>query len=275
MERGLLLLPFGLGGCRLAGKHADCPAQPARARRARRRRRLSEGGLDGGRQAVSQIVGRDPDALDEAGVCPRRDRKPRGEFLRRRRRAGVLAGGRRTCRRRGLQGDQHRRQHDRPSDAAPSRFRLRGRAARRSRQPAGVAAVRAADRGRRGYDQECLRIAGMDGGLARRAPPSLAERRLAGGGDGRRARASRSPARASMAASWSTTRSWAMAAATPNAQDIRAALALYRRADAMLIALVAALALAVIAPALSSRSRSTNVVRCLASRSSVLSTSSS
>jgi len=33
-----------------------------------------------------------------------------------------------------------------------------------------------------------------------------------------------------------------------NAQDIRAALKLYRRADAILIALVAALALAVIAP---------------------------
>ena len=60
-----------------------------------------------------------------------------------------------------------------------------------------------------------------------------------------------------------------------NAQDIRAALTLYRRADAILIALVAALGARRHRATLSSRSRSMNVARCLASRSSVLSTSSS
>ena len=53
------------------------------------------------------------------GRRPRGDRKPRGELLRWRGRAGVLARGRRARRRRGLQGDQHRRQHDRSSHAAP------------------------------------------------------------------------------------------------------------------------------------------------------------
>ena len=42
--------------------------------------------------------------------------------------------------RRGLQGDQHRRQHDRASHGAAPRLRLGGGAARRPRQPAGVAA---------------------------------------------------------------------------------------------------------------------------------------
>ena len=60
-----------------------------------------------------------------------------------------------------------------------------------------------------------------------------------------------------------------------NAQDIRAALKLYRRADAMLIALVAVAGARRHRAKLSSRSRSMNVARCLASRSSVASTSSS
>ena len=95
----------------------------------------------GGRTAVSQIVGRDPGTPRQAGVGARGDRKPRREFFRRRRRAGFLAGGRRACRRRRLQGGQHRRQHDRPSDAAPRGVRLGVGASRRSRQSAGLAAV--------------------------------------------------------------------------------------------------------------------------------------
>ena len=49
-----------------------------------------------GRKAVSKIVGRDPEQLDEAGVCARRHREPGREFFRRHRRAGLLAGARRA-----------------------------------------------------------------------------------------------------------------------------------------------------------------------------------
>ena len=49
-----------------------------------------KGRLAGRREAVRHIVGRDPVRLDAARCRARRDRKPRGEFQRRRRRAGVL-----------------------------------------------------------------------------------------------------------------------------------------------------------------------------------------
>ena len=64
------------------------------------------------------------------------DREPGREFLRRRRRAAVLARARRPARRRRLQGGQHRRLHDRPSQRALRGFRLGGGAVRRSHQPA-------------------------------------------------------------------------------------------------------------------------------------------
>ena len=129
------------------------------------------------------------------GRClPRGDRIAGGEFLRRRRRAGALVRAPGVAGAARLQGDQHRRLHDRPPDAAPSRLRLGGGAARRSRQPARQAGSRAADRPRRavgagGAAGDALRIMLAD---ARQAP--LAERRLAGGGHGRcaRARAGRS-----------------------------------------------------------------------------------
>ena len=50
-----------------------------------------------------------PGAARRGGRLPRGHREPRREFLRRRRRAGLLAGDWRACRRRGLQGRQHRR----------------------------------------------------------------------------------------------------------------------------------------------------------------------
>ena len=86
------------------------------------------------------IVGRDTDALDEAGVCRAAIESLAENFS-----DGVVAplfwlavgglpGGRR------LQGDQHRRQHDRPQTRASSRLRLGGGAPRRSGQPAGLAA---------------------------------------------------------------------------------------------------------------------------------------
>jgi cobalamin biosynthesis protein CobD/CbiB len=77
----------------------------------------------------------------------------------------------------------------------------------------------------------------VDIGLARCAPSPLAKRRLAGGGDGRRVYGGIMVDDTTMGDG----------RREANAEDIRAALKLYRRADAILIALVAALTLAVIA----------------------------
>jgi adenosylcobinamide-phosphate synthase len=68
IERGLLWLPLGFVAVSLMasaliaqrGLH-DHVARVATA--------LERGGLDAGREAVSRIVGRDPDSLDEAGVA--------------------------------------------------------------------------------------------------------------------------------------------------------------------------------------------------------------
>ncbi len=70
LQRVLALIPFGLGSVGeivvvavlLAGRslHEHVAAV---------RRGLDNGGLAGGREAVSRIVGRSPDTLDQAGVC--------------------------------------------------------------------------------------------------------------------------------------------------------------------------------------------------------------
>ena len=145
VESSLLLLPYGF--VIVAILASSLIAQRSLYEHVERvATALERDGLDGGRRAVSQIVGRDPDALDEAGVARAAIESLAENFS-----DGVVApvfwlavGG--LAGRRGLQGDQHRRQHDRPPHAAPRRFRLRRRKARRSRQPAGVAALRAADR---------------------------------------------------------------------------------------------------------------------------------
>jgi adenosylcobinamide-phosphate synthase len=68
IERGLLLLPYGIVAVGLLASTLvaqrslhDHVARVAIA--------LEREGLDGGRRAVSHIVGRDPDALDKAGVA--------------------------------------------------------------------------------------------------------------------------------------------------------------------------------------------------------------
>ena len=89
---------------------------------------------------------------------------------------------------------------------------------------------------------------GMARGAARRAAPPLAQCRLSGSRHGRRAR----PLARRAARLWRRARRrrrrWATAAATPTAADIRRALALYRTADAILIAILAVLAALLIAP---------------------------
>jgi len=68
LERGLGALPFGILGAAILA--ASLIAQRSLyAHVARVAAALDSGGLAAGREAVSHIVGRDPEALDEAGVA--------------------------------------------------------------------------------------------------------------------------------------------------------------------------------------------------------------
>ena len=80
---------------------------------------LETEGLAGGRRAVSMIVGRNPESLDVHGVCRAAIEFLRRELLRRHRGPRFLVRRPRFPRSRRLQGDQHRRQHDRPPHPPP------------------------------------------------------------------------------------------------------------------------------------------------------------
>ena len=68
IQAGLLALPFGFILLVLAA--ASLPAQKSLEEHVEAvAAALETGGLDAGRKAVSMIVGRDPDQLDEAAVC--------------------------------------------------------------------------------------------------------------------------------------------------------------------------------------------------------------
>ena len=87
---------------------------------------LENDGLEAGRAAVSMIVGRNPDRLDEAGVARAAIESLAENFS-----DGVVAPAfwlalGRPAGRRVLQGREHRRFHDRASNAALRRFRLGG-----------------------------------------------------------------------------------------------------------------------------------------------------
>ena len=201
--------------------------------------RSTAAGWTAGREAVSKIVGRDPEQLDGAGVCARGDRKPCRELLRRHRRAGLLVRRRRAGRRRRLQGRQHRRFDDRPPHAEARGVRLGVGPLRRSGQPAGLAAHGAAAGRRRRAAAEGGRQGGLAGRLARREKAPLAQCRLAGSGDGRRARRGAGRAAQLWRRAWATTPSWAKAGArdVPRA-DIRRAIRLFWIADVLLLALL-------------------------------------
>ena len=209
---------------------------------------LEQDGLAGGRQAVSQIVGRDPDALDEAGVARAAIESLAENFS-----DGVvapvfwLAVG-------GLAGGAAYKAIN-TADSMIGHRTPRHERLRLGRRTSSTISSTCRRRGLsallivagRGAHHRCVRQR-MRGARCGATPASTARRTPAGRRRRWPARSGfRSPARVSMAASWSTMRRWATAAARRTAQDIRAALALYRRADAILIALVAALALAVIA----------------------------
>ena len=128
---GLILVAL-LGGTLLAQRSLAAHVEAVA-------RALEEEGLaPGARGGVAHRRAR-PRQPRRGGGVARGGGEPGGELLGRRRRAGVLDGGRRIAGRRGLQGGQYRRQHDRPSHGAASRLRLGGGAARRPGQPARVA----------------------------------------------------------------------------------------------------------------------------------------
>jgi hypothetical protein len=87
---------------------------------------LARGDLQSARTAVGYIVGRDTARLDPPGVARAAIESLAESFC-----DGVVAPAGAL----GVQGDQHRRQSDRPSRAALARLWLGGRAHRRSAQP--------------------------------------------------------------------------------------------------------------------------------------------
>ena len=147
-----------------------------------------EKSLDDGRRAVSRIVGRDPDQLDESGVTRAAIESLAENASDARDRAGPVPGVVRPARHRRLQGHQHRRQHDRPQIAPLHRFRLGFGTPRRPREPDTGPAERAALRRGREPHQPRRRRRCPGPHVVRCPQARVAQCRLARGGDGRRAR---------------------------------------------------------------------------------------
>ena len=150
---------------------------------------LAREGLAGGRAAVGHIVGRNPAFLDEAGVARAAIESLAENFS-----DGVVAPAL-WCALLGLPGMLAYKAintadsmigHRTP---ATRRVRLGIGAAGRPGQPAGGAAGRPVHRPGGRAAPRCLGAAGVADDAARRAPAPLTKRRLAGGGDGRGARA--------------------------------------------------------------------------------------
>ena len=246
MERALFLLPFGFVVVALLA--STLIAQRSLHEHVERvATALEQEGLDGGRRAVSQIVGRDPDVLDEAGVARAAIESLAENFS-----DGVvapafwlaiggLAGGvaykavntadsmigHKTARHRDF-GFASARLDDLvnlPASRLSALLIVLAAAISKAASPSG--AWRAVFRDARHHRSP--NAGWPEAAMAGALGLALAGPRVYGGvlvddatmGDGRR---------------------------EANAEDIRAALKLYRRADMILIALVASLALAVIAP---------------------------
>ena len=166
------------------GEHAAGAAQPRRSMSAAVATGLRRGPAGRAAARWRMIVGRDPERLDEAGVA-----RAAVESLAENS-DGVVAPAVLGCRGGSaghprLQGGQHPGQHDRATAASATARSAGRRAPRRPRQP----------RPRPPHRRRCLCLVGgaprrsARGACWRdaRAAP-LAERRLAGGGDGRGAR---------------------------------------------------------------------------------------
>ena len=191
----------------------------------------STASLDEGRRAVAMIVGRNPDALDEAGVARAAIESLAENFS-----DGVVAPVLWTALG-GLTGGALYKAintADSMIGHKNERYAAFGWAAARlddlvnlpaSRLAALWLVARRRARRRAPRRGEAMRAVRRDA----RKPP-LAQRRLAGGGDGRRARPeARGPARL-WRRRWSTTPSWATGRREATAADIRRALRLYRLA---------------------------------------------
>ncbi len=214
VERGLLLLPFGILLAALAAS-ALIAQRSLYEHVAAVATALERDGLAAGRVAVAKIVGRDPQALDEAGVARAAIESLAENFS-----DGVvapvfwmaLAGLPGAAAYKAINTADSMIGH---RTAAPRSVRMGRRAPRRPRQPAGLAARRAARCGRRERSAAALpqprhgaRSSAMPAVIARPMPdiprrPSPARS------------ASRSPARGSMPASRSTMPSWATGGARP------------------------------------------------------------
>ena len=154
--------------------------------------RWTRAALDAGREAVAQIVGRDTAELDEAGVARAAIESLAENFS-----DGVVAPAF-WMRHRGTSGCGVYKAINTADSMighrtrAPPGFRLGGGAARRSRQPAGLAAVGAADRRRGRHRAKMLRPPAAWAAVWRDAPAApLAQCRLAGSRHGRARSASR------------------------------------------------------------------------------------
>ena len=195
VEQALLLLPFGLVAVAILA--STLLAQRSLSMHvAGVADALEEGGVDAGRKAVAQIVGRDTAELDEAGVARAAIESLAENFS-----DGVVApiflDGHR-----GLPGAAVYKAINTADSMIGHRserhqgFRQDGGAARRSRQSARFAALGAADRRRSRHEQKCFGRRGLGGHLARRPAAHLAQCRLSGSRHGRGARPrARRPAR--------------------------------------------------------------------------------
>ena len=197
-RRGLRRCPAARSGSRSWRPSSSRSAASTSMSRAVARRSRT-GGLAAARRAVARIVGRDPESLDEAGVCRAAIESCAENFS-----DGVVApafwfallGLPGPAR---LQGDQHRRLDDRPRTPRYAAF---GWAAARLDDlvnlvpaPPGRPADRARRAGRRRHDRRRrCRVMRRDARLHRSPNAGWPE-----SGDGRRRSASRSPARAATA----------------------------------------------------------------------------
>ncbi len=203
---------------------------------------LRTGGLDGGRQSIAKIVGRDPDALDEAAIC-----RAAIESLAENASDGVtapalwyLVGGLP-----GMIGYKAINTADSMIGHLSERYRAFGWAAARlddlvnlpASRLTGLMFIAAAAVVPGASASSAWQAFRRDARLA-----SLAQCRLAGSGDGRRARAAAGGTAHAMMACSSTTTGWATVAPRRPREDIDRALTIYRTAFVGALLILAAMA---------------------------------
>ena len=229
--------------CGAVACYASCPAQPRCACPGRCRCAGAEGHRGGPSCRVDDR--RTRHAKPGRSRCqPRRHREPCREFFRRRRGAAVLVARCRIARHFQLQGDQYRRQHDRPQIRPLSRLWLGVGASGRSRQSAGIAALCVLAGAGLSDDIRALSPRRDHSGVARCAKTPLAECGMARGCNGWSAGCEAWPDRVPIRERCVDDHWIGDGRETASAPDIRAALRQYRVACAIQLACVAGLAAA-------------------------------